>query len=167
MSHQRLDSSNRGWEDNHRRGHSAATFEISPTRTCVFLVDRINLVDQTENKFDGLRCQSCRARTRTMTGWPTSPSRRCRRWNLGSIWIVSDLRSSSLMNATSSRLYADLPQRHGSALIWHDRYATAPINGHLYETVVQDLYPELINDGYLVQPRYYVPAEPTSPASRR
>ena len=129
-----------------------------------FLVDRINLVDQTEDKFDGLRSQVLQGKNTKYDG-------------LADVTIATVQTLESRLDHgmvpdptlifidechVQRKLYADLPQRHGSALII-GMTATPlhPSMGMLYETVVQGpSIRELINEGWLVQPRYYVPAEP-------
>lgn len=129
-----------------------------------FLVDRINLVDQTENKFDGLRCQVLQGKNTKYDGLADVTIATVQtlesRLDHG---MVSDPTLIFIDECHIQReLYADLPQRHSSALII-GMTATPlhPSMGMVYETVVQGpSIGELINEGWLVQPRYYVPAEP-------
>ena len=134
-------------------------------------LSKYNLVDQTEDKFDGLRSQVLQGKNTKYDG-------------LADVTIATVQTLESRLDHgmvpdptlifidechVQRKLYADLPQRHGSALII-GMTATPlhPSMGMLYETVVQGpSIRELINEGWLVQPRYYVPAEPDSPASRR
>lgn len=136
----------------------------NPPRHVWFLVDRINLVDQTEDKFDGLRCQVLQGQNTKYDG-------------LADVTIATVQTLESRLDHgmvpdptlilidechVQRNLYADLTQRHSSALII-GMTATPlhPAMGRLYENVVQGpSIAELINDGFLVQPRYYVPAEP-------